>query len=581
MKLTAAQKQKRYRDKLKQNGLHNATKAKNRARMKIARSKLSDFQREQYRKRDAAAHRSARATKKLQSNASFNSKQSLGKAVKKVIKYLPQDPSKKKLVIQTIAESIGLLPQSVRKRTSRQLPYKLKEDVIKFYCRDDISYQMPGKRDTIVVWQNGTKSTHQKRILLYNLREAHQLFLSEHTGNSFYVYARFISNNPFFLGEDISSTSFSELRPKYVLIKSLMTHRVCVCAYHENVNLLLNVLQKHVKGGVCSDLKTFTSSLVCDEFNEVCMSSNCKTCSKYFKTKVQEKVIDTTLKIKWLQWTNINGRAEKQEFEGTVETCVEHLSNLIEQYLLHVFIKRTQSYLFEQMKQRTDDRKVLLQVDYAENFVMDHQDAIQLAHWSTRTLSIFTAHAWCGASNFSFALVSDNVTHDKYCIHVCLNYIISELKQYLPNLEEITFFSDGAASQFKQRYLFQNLTRMMMEHDLKLSWNFFATSHGKGVVDAIGGIVKRMVWQEIMTKKQLCRTATDFVHIANKKTSTIIVHEISQTEIDASKQKLQPLFATTKSVKNTQKLHNVVPIRLDVIECRMYGDAKSKWTAFF
>ncbi|CAF0990306.1 unnamed protein product, partial [Didymodactylos carnosus] len=50
--------------------------------------------------------------------------------------------------------------------------------------------------------------------------------------------------------------------------------------------------------------------------------------------------------------------------------------------------------------------------------------------------------------------------------------------------------SDGAASQFKQRHLFQKLTRMMTEYVLKLSWNFFATSHGKGVVDDIGGTVK-------------------------------------------------------------------------------------------
>ncbi len=78
-------------------------------------------------------------------------------------------------------------------------------------------------------------------------------------------------------------------------------------------------------------------------------------------------------------------------------------------------------------------------------------------------------------------------------MNVSLNNIISKLKQYLPELEEIVFFSDGAASQFKQRYLFQNMTRMMTEHDLELSWNFFATSHGKGVVDAIGGVVKRIV----------------------------------------------------------------------------------------
>ena len=130
------------------------------------------------------------------------------------------------------------------------------------------------------------KSAHQKRILLYNLREAHQLFLSERTGMSSDKGARFISSYLFFLSQDISSTNFSELRPKYVLAKSLMTHHVCVCAYHENGNLLLDALHKHVKSGVCSDLKTYTSALVCDESNEVWMTSNCKICSKYLKAKV-------------------------------------------------------------------------------------------------------------------------------------------------------------------------------------------------------------------------------------------------------------------------------------------------------
>lgn len=98
-------------------------------------------------------------------------------------RFLPQDPSKKRLVVQAIAQSIGLIAQSLHKRRTRELSRQLKDDIIKFYCRDDISYQMPGKRDTIVVRQNGTKSTHQKRILLYNIREVHQLFLSENLGS--------------------------------------------------------------------------------------------------------------------------------------------------------------------------------------------------------------------------------------------------------------------------------------------------------------------------------------------------------------------------------------------------------------
>ncbi|CAF4086687.1 unnamed protein product [Adineta steineri] len=478
MKLTAAQKQKRYRENLKRKGGHNAMKAKNRERMRNMRSQLSDFQREQSRKRDATARKAARAANDRRLNASFSSKQILSKAIRKVTRCLPQDPSKKKIVIQTIAQSLGLISQSHHKRSTRQVSLKVKDDIIKFYCRDDISYQMPGKRDTIVVRENGTKSTHQKRILLYNIREAHQLFLSE--------YCTSISDPV------IARTSFAELRPGYVLIKALMSHRVCVCAYHENVNLLLEALVKHVKGGMCSDLQTFTSAL------------------------------------------NTSGRAEKQESEGTVKDCVQHLSGLVEQYLLHVFIKRAQSSLFERIKEDTDDRKVLLQVDYSENFAMEEQDAIQAAYWNTKALSIFTAHAWCGAVNYSFALVSNNLTHDK----------------------------------------------LSAEYNLKLSWNFFATSHGKGVVDAIGGMVKRMVWLEIMVKKQ-CRSATDFISIAITKTNTIILDEIYQTDIDASKLKLQQVFATTKSVKDTQKLHTVIAIRPDVIECRMYGDATSKWTVFF
>ncbi|CAF3384637.1 unnamed protein product [Rotaria socialis] len=225
-------------------------------------------------------------------------------------------------------------------------------------------------------------------------------------------------------------------------------------------------------------------------------------------------------------------------------------------------------------------KKVLLQVGYTENFEIDQQDAFQSAYWNTKMLSIFTAHAWCGANNYPFALVRDNVTHDKYCVAVCLNNTITKLKQYLLDLEEIVSFSDGPASQFKQRYLLQNMTQMMVEHTLKLSWNFFATSYGKGVLDAIGGMVKRMVWQEIMTKKQ-CRSATDFVCIAKTKTNTIILDEISQTEIDVAKLKLEQLFMATKSVKDTQKLHSVIAIRSDVIECRIYGDSTSKWAIFF
>lgn len=45
--------------------------------------------------------------------------------------------------------------------------------------------------------------------------------------------------------------------------------------------------------------------------------------------------------------------------------------------------------------------------------------------------------------------------------------------------------------QFKQRYLKANL--YLFQYKLKLKWHYFATGHGKGMVDGIGGSVKGAV----------------------------------------------------------------------------------------
>jgi hypothetical protein len=69
------------------------------------------------------------------------------------------------------------------------------------------------------------------------------------------------------------------------------------------------------------------------------------------------------------------------------------------------------------------------------------------------------------------------------------------------------FFSDGAASQFKQKFLSCNLTFMRASYGLDVQWHFFASGHGKGVMDGIGGSVKRVVWNEIRTGN--CITCAD------------------------------------------------------------------------
>jgi hypothetical protein len=74
------------------------------------------------------------------------------------------------MVIRSLAQTVGLLPRDNHQRLTRKVATQIKNDITSFYCRDDVSHQMPGKHDTVVLKENGNKLTYQKRILLLYLR---------------------------------------------------------------------------------------------------------------------------------------------------------------------------------------------------------------------------------------------------------------------------------------------------------------------------------------------------------------------------------------------------------------------------
>ena len=117
--------------------------------------------------------------------SSFKSRQSFSKSLKKVKSALPKCDKKKKVLIRHLAESCGLIPKPIHQRITLQIFEKVKNDMQKFYLRDDISYQLSGKRDTIVIREaDGSKTIHQKRILLNSLRENYELFIEENSNIS-------------------------------------------------------------------------------------------------------------------------------------------------------------------------------------------------------------------------------------------------------------------------------------------------------------------------------------------------------------------------------------------------------------
>lgn len=135
-----------------------------------------------------------------------------------------------------------------------------------------------------------------------------------------------------------------------------------------------------------------------------------------------------------------------------------------------------------------------MQIDFAENFALTAQDEIQSAHWHHEQVTVFTGMAWLSDKQvYSFAIISNYLSHDKYSVFVFIKNIVSWIGQKHV-LKSLVIFSDGCAGQFKNRYTLSTLCFLPEELDIpEITWSFFATSHGKGAVDGVGANVKRKV----------------------------------------------------------------------------------------
>ncbi|CAF1371190.1 unnamed protein product [Rotaria magnacalcarata] len=233
--------------------------------------------------------------------------------------------------------------------------------------------------------------------------------------------------------------------------------------------------------------------------------------------------------------------------------------------------------------ENADDTTVVYQVDYAENYTLQDQDQIQSAHWSKKQLSISTAYTWMGDSGedgYSFGFVSNSKKHDKFTFITCLEILVQERTALMPDVDQIIFFSDGAASQCKNRYIIQYLTNMMDKFDIEFSWNYFSSLHGKGVVDSLGSALKRLVWIDVMAGAR-CSSAKEFVNICKRKTKTIIVGLVQQAQFDTIEALLKLCFQNIVGVPNIRKQHHINVLHKDVIEYALYATSKDKYVFKF
>ncbi len=137
--------------------------------------------------------------------------------------------------------------------------------------------------------------------------------------------------------------------------------------------------------------------------------------------------------------------------------------------------------------------------DFSENYSFILQDAAQGFHSnnSQATLHPFIAYFIDSGElcHLSYVIISDCLHHDTIAVYLFQKCFIAFLKNLLPERlqpKSIICFSDGAASQYKNRKKFVNLCLHQNNFGISAEWHFSATSHGKGACDGLGETVKRL-----------------------------------------------------------------------------------------
>lgn len=266
---------------------------------------------------------------------------------------------------------------------------------------------------------------------------------------------------------------------------------------------------------------------------------------------------------KWTVWKKnpTTNRVEKEEEKGKLVNLIAHVTAMGPHFLRHSYVKRSQANTFSMFdRQRATsiafESEATLQMDFAENYVCVCQDEVQSAHWNQKQISLFTTALHHNELVQSKIFVSDSLQHTKETI---VPYLVKLLERLPESVKILKIWSDGPSSQFKNKFIAAVIPVLQEKFHIKIIWNYFATSHGKGCVDGIGATAKMVVRKHVKARDCIVKSSSDFVHAFNRTSSNIQIEEMKENDFDAINNDLKAagIYGCAKNIRNISNAHQI------------------------
>ena len=233
--------------------------------------------------------------------------------------------------------------------------------------------------------------------------------------------------------------SFARMRRKNFALANFANRRTCLCAQHHNYALKLKILIKYT--GIPTKPEAFVKysdqkiSSIIDNIKHQDFTydtwKNVKLCTK--AKHPQMKMITQT----------INHAQFKVLLQKDTATFHSHINRIAGQF-------REQKYLKENLR----PNHVYIHMDFTEDYRCRLQNEIQYAYWLPTQVTIHPVMMYYKTQNSeetshkSFVFISNESRHDAIFAYTLIGNLVPLLKEVVPDLEMVHYWTDSPTSQY-------------------------------------------------------------------------------------------------------------------------------------
>ena len=260
----------------------------------------------------------------------------------------------------------------------------------------------------------------------------------------------------------ISLATFCRYRPHYICMANFTSSSTCLCPKHQNFCLKLRAL-KLLKVNSCTSPDKFIETFPDEAQLETVLSkipANTVKIQEWKRVKCRDgkermKVVDTEL--------------GKSEFITVMKSAhsdfIEHVRKFKEQYSA-----------IKEMKERLPEKHAIIQMDFAENYGCASVEEITTAYWNATMAILHPAIVYYKATDgtlhqISTDFVSEVLSHNSAMMYSFIKNLMSVLSPHLPNLEYIHFWTHSSTSQYRNKTMFDLVSRFETHFGMRASWH--------------------------------------------------------------------------------------------------------------